>query len=67
MTAVLPCPPASKANVTVGGLYTYPAFAAGMLEAERQFRRVNGFRDLHVLVRALECHREVLESGKQVA
>jgi putative transposase len=35
--------------------------AAGMLEAERQFRRVNGFRDLHILVRALECHREVIE------
>ena len=63
---------ATKGNATHPGdrvrkIRTYPAFAAGMLEAERQFRRVNGFRDLHVLVRALECHREVLESGKQVA
>lgn len=41
--------------------------AAGMLEAEKQFRRVNGYRDLHVLTRALECHREVIEEGKQVA
>ena len=41
--------------------------AAGMLEAERQFRKVNGFRDLHVLARALECHREVIQGGKQVA
>ncbi len=41
--------------------------AAGMLEAERQFRKVNGFRDLHILKRALECHREVIEGGKQVA
>lgn len=41
--------------------------AAGMLEAEKQFRRVNGYRDLHVLTRALECHGEVIEEGKQVA
>ncbi len=32
--------------------------AAGMLEAEKQFRRVNGYRDLHLLRRALE-DREV--------
>ncbi|MGH2530260.1 MAG: IS256 family transposase [Actinomycetota bacterium] len=41
--------------------------AAGMLEAEKQFRRVNGFRDLHILARALECHKEVIEERKQVA
>ncbi len=41
--------------------------AAGMLEAERQFRRINGFRDLHILARALECHREVIEGREQVA
>jgi len=41
--------------------------AAGMLEAEQQFRRVNGYRDLHILARALECHREVIEERKQVA
>lgn len=41
--------------------------AAGMLEAEKQFRKVNGYRDIHVLKRALECHREVVEEGKQVA
>jgi putative transposase len=41
--------------------------AAGMLEAERQFRRVNGHRDLHILARALACHREVIEERKHVA
>jgi hypothetical protein len=41
--------------------------AAGMLEAEKHFRKVNGYRDLHVLKRALERHREVIEHGKQVA
>jgi len=41
--------------------------AAGMLEAEKQFRRVNGHRDLHILGRALDCHKEVIEGGKQVA
>lgn len=41
--------------------------AAGMLEAEKQFRKVNGYRDLHVLERALERHREVIEQGKLVA
>lgn len=28
--------------------------AAGMLEAEKQFRRINGYRDLHLLRRGLE-------------
>ena len=41
--------------------------AAGMLEAEKQFRKVNGYRDLHVLERALERHGEVIEEGKLVA
>lgn len=41
--------------------------AAGMLEAERRFRRVNGHRDLHVLARALERHGEVIEERKHVA
>ncbi len=41
--------------------------AAGMLEAERQFRRVNGYRDLQILKRGLERHKEVIEERKQVA
>ncbi|MGH2650114.1 MAG: IS256 family transposase [Actinomycetota bacterium] len=41
--------------------------AAGMLEAEKQFRRVNGYRDLHVLKRALERHQEVIEDRKKIA
>ena len=41
--------------------------AAGMLEAEKQFRKVNGYRDLHILKRALECHQEVVESNRAVA
>jgi putative transposase len=28
--------------------------AAGMLEAEKQFRRINGYRDLHLLRRGLK-------------
>lgn len=41
--------------------------AAGMLEAEEQFRKVNGHRDMHVLKRALECHTDVVEGRRQVA
>ncbi len=41
--------------------------AAGMLEAERQFRRVNGFRDLQQLKAALRHHEEVVRGGKLVA
>lgn len=41
--------------------------AAGVCAAERQFRRINGHRDLHVLRRALECHEEVTGSTKQSA
>jgi transposase-like protein len=41
--------------------------AAGMLEAERQFRRVNGFKDLQMLKQALRHHEEVVRGGKLVA
>ena len=41
--------------------------AAGMLEAERQFRRFNGYKDLHVLKAALRAHEEVVKGGKRVA
>lgn len=41
--------------------------AAGMLEAERQFRKVNGHHDLHVLARALERHQEVIEGRQKIA
>ncbi len=41
--------------------------AAGMLEAERQFRRLNGSRDLHQLKEALRHHEEVVKEGKLVA
>ena len=41
--------------------------AAGMLDAEKQFRKVNGYRDLHILKRALECHTDVIEGRRQIA
>jgi len=41
--------------------------AAGMLEAEKQFRRIVGYRDLHILKRALEAHREEVASARIVA
>jgi len=41
--------------------------AAGMLEAEKQFRNVDGYRDLHILKRALDRHQEVVEGKKKVA
>ncbi len=41
--------------------------AAGMLQAERQFRKVDGYRDLHILKRALERHQEVIEGKRKVA
>ncbi|MGH2376478.1 MAG: IS256 family transposase [bacterium] len=41
--------------------------ASAMLEAEKQFRKVDGYRDLHVLKRALERHQEVIEGTKEVA
>jgi len=46
--------------------------AAGMLVAERQFRRVKGYRDIPVLLAALAAHAEkvsgiVSEGGDRVA
>ena len=41
--------------------------AAGLLEAQRQFRRSNGYRDLHILKLALQAHREVVASTRTVA
>ncbi len=41
--------------------------AAGMLEADRQFRKVDGYRDLHILKRALERHQEVIGGKNEVA
>ena len=36
--------------------------AASVLEAERQFRRINGYRDLQLLNIALEAMREPTET-----
>jgi putative transposase len=41
--------------------------AVGMLEAEKQFRRIVGYRELPILKQALEAHREVVASTKTVA
>ncbi len=41
--------------------------AAGMLEAEKQFRRVRGYRELPVLKRALQQHEEVITQSRAVA
>ena len=41
--------------------------AAGMLEAEKQFRRIVGYRDLHVLKQALRGRQEVMEGAGTVA
>ena len=41
--------------------------AAGILEAERQFRKIDGYRDLHVLKRALERHQGVIEGRQKIA
>jgi len=41
--------------------------AAGMLEAEKQFRKINGHRDMHVLKRALERHDEIVEGRRKIA
>ena len=41
--------------------------AAGMLEAEKQFRRIVGYRDLHILKRALGRDQEVIEGARTVA
>ena len=42
--------------------------AAGLLVAERQFRRVKGYREIPVLVAALEAHvAKMSEAGDRVA
>src|SRR5229473_1339583 len=41
--------------------------AAGMLEAERQFRRVNGYREMAILRRALDQHYQGLASTRKIA
>jgi len=41
--------------------------AAAMLEAEKQFRRVKGYRELPLLKRALQQHEEVISQGREVA
>ena len=41
--------------------------AVGMLEAEKQFRRIIGYRELPILKQALEAHREVIASTRTVA
>ena len=38
-----------------------------MLEAEKHSRRINGYRDLPVLKRALEQQQEVFASTKRIA
>jgi len=37
------------------------------LEVEQQFRRINGYRDLHVLKRALQQKEEVIASTRRIA
>src|SRR6266849_6994497 len=41
--------------------------AAGLLEAEKQFRRVNGYRDMPILRRALAQHYQRVASTRKVA
>ncbi len=41
--------------------------AAGMLEAEKQFRRVRGCPELPLLKRALQQHEEVMTQARAVA
>ncbi len=41
--------------------------AAGLLEAEKQFRRVNGHREMPILRRALEQHYQRVASTRKVA
>ena len=41
--------------------------AAGMLEAEKQFRRIRGYRDLPSLTSALRQHEEVINHRREVA
>ena len=41
--------------------------AAGLLEAEKQFRRVNGYREMALLRRALDQHYQGLASARKIA
>jgi len=41
--------------------------AAGLLEAEKQFRRIKGYRELPVLRRALERHHQGLATNRKIA
>jgi hypothetical protein len=41
--------------------------AAGLLEAEKQFRRVNGYREMPFLRRALLQHYQRIASARKVA
>ena len=41
--------------------------AAGLLEAEKQFRRVNGYREMSTLRRALDQHYQGLAFTRKIA
>jgi hypothetical protein len=41
--------------------------AAGMLQAEKRFRRIRGYRELLLLKNALRQHEEVTTHKRQVA
>jgi len=41
--------------------------AAGLLDAEKQFRRVNGYREMAILRRALDQHYQGLASTRKIA
>ncbi len=41
--------------------------AAGLLQAEKQFRRVNGYREMPILRRALLQHYQRVASASKVA
>ncbi|MDE3095663.1 MAG: hypothetical protein KGK07_06645 [Chloroflexota bacterium] len=50
-----------------GGQMVLRWTAAGLLAAGQRFRRINGYRSLHVLKRALEQHEEVVASSRRIA
>ena len=41
--------------------------AAGLLDAEKRFRRVKGYREMPLLSRALRKHHEALASTRKIA
>ena len=41
--------------------------AAGMLEGEKQFRRIRGYRELPLLTNALRQHEKVINHRREVA